>query len=853
MPVVDDSINLPSGATLWTGSLTPGAPALTFTLADTAVAGGASVAGSITNTGDAASGPWSIAAIAGLTITPNSGTSIAAGATVSLSAAAAVAGTYNPVLASEGAAITGNPQTIAVSPGPSIVLSSSGNPQTGIEYSVTVTAANLTGPLVVTPENVSPASGAGSATFNPTTATPAPGELIKLFGATWATTGAKQIRATAPGGIVSNTLSVNVVLAPPSTATLNGANSVQAGATHTSTVTLSSVADQNYTITWLWSNGGTGTATSTITAGQTTATGQSSWAAAGTGRTVDFTISPSITRAGRPLLVDVSAPGEFTWSFADGATLATGRNQTTTLATSVPSGSVAEATPGLLPGQTLSIASGTLSLVGDNTVPTVNNGDAVLDAISDRDVVIEVMDAPLASFQNLRTGTTYGKAHNGTTWYQCMSASLDGDTVEISPGAINESEADCSNYESNSLDSCGMVVGKGLTIRNIPGRGRWRLFPRTVTPASNRNGIGIFSPTDSGLISGRLNITIEGFDLTDQFLTNGCGVRIRSAGLTSGSWAGYHSSVTLRNFKIARTTGRSLSGISGSAELLTLENGEVTDCANGSGQEHNIYAGGRVFTMNGCRIRRTRGWSSLPAWSGNDTLEGHMLKLSAVTGVIEGCVIDCATLGDQSLLLQMKAGGNWTVRGNVFRDSKYPNVANGAITMLREYNADGTTPNFEWWAGLEGNSLDFQRNVFIGHYPRPIIWFFPHASYPNTALYPAGDGTVGPERELASLTVLDNVAMVTSTAATWMLSGFPGANNAMWINNDPNGGTNWAARGNTVLTYTEDELAFSSDERALLAYRLAAGPVAASGSLTTKRFTWPIGYIARTDSSRGLG
>lgn len=308
MPVVDDSINLPSGATLWTGSLTPGAPALTFTLADTAVAGGASVAGSITNTGDAASGPWSIAAIAGLTITPNSGTSIAAGATVSLSAAAAVAGTYNPVLASEGAAITGNPQTIAVSPGPSIVLSSSGNPQTGIEYSVTVTAANLTGPLVVTPENVSPASGAGSATFNPTTATPAPGELIKLFGATWATTGAKQIRATAPGGIVSNTLSVNVVLAPPSTATLNGANSVQAGATHTSTVTLSSVADQNYTITWLRSNGGTGTATSTITAGQTTATGQSSWAAAGTGRTVDFTISPSITRAGRPLSVTVSDP-----------------------------------------------------------------------------------------------------------------------------------------------------------------------------------------------------------------------------------------------------------------------------------------------------------------------------------------------------------------------------------------------------------------------------------------------------------------------------------------------------------------------------------------------------------------
>lgn len=307
MPVVDDSINLPSGSALWTGSLTPGSPALNFVLADAAVANVAGV-GSITNTGDGASGPWSIGAIAGLTITPSSGSSIAAGASVALSFTAAAAGSYAPVLFCDGAAITGNPQTIAVNPPPSIVLSSSGNALTGVEYSVTVTAANLTGPLVVTPVNVTPTSGAGAATFNPTTATPAPGELVKLFGATWATTGAKQIRATAPGGIVSNTLPVTVVLAPPATATLSGSSSVQTGATHTSTVTLSSVADQTYTITWSRSNGGTGPATSTIAAGQTTASTTSTWAAAGAGRTVDFTISPSITRAGRPLSVTVSAP-----------------------------------------------------------------------------------------------------------------------------------------------------------------------------------------------------------------------------------------------------------------------------------------------------------------------------------------------------------------------------------------------------------------------------------------------------------------------------------------------------------------------------------------------------------------
>ncbi len=102
-------------------------------------------------------------------------------------------------------------------PAPSITLSSTGNPVAGTQYSVTVTAANLTGALVVTPANVS-----GTATFNPSTATPAPGELVKLFGATWAAAGAASIRATAPGGVVSNTLNVTVAAAPsPSPAPLD--------------------------------------------------------------------------------------------------------------------------------------------------------------------------------------------------------------------------------------------------------------------------------------------------------------------------------------------------------------------------------------------------------------------------------------------------------------------------------------------------------------------------------------------------------------------------------------------------------------------------------------------------------
>jgi hypothetical protein len=282
MPVVDDSINLPSGATLWTGSFAPGSPALTFALADTAVANQAA-AGSITNTGDASSGPWSIAPISGLTITPNSGLSIAPGQTVSLVATASTAGSYSPQLVSEGAAITGATQTLAVSPPPNIVLSSSGVAVAGVEYTVTITAANLTGALVCTPSNV-----VGVAAFNPATATPAPGELVKLFGATWLTAGNKQISATAPGGIVSNTLSVLVNAAPPppgpTTLTQSGATTGTNTVASTLTYTLNApAAAGGVTVPISASNGGILSASSVFIAqGQTTGTATITRATSGT-------------------------------------------------------------------------------------------------------------------------------------------------------------------------------------------------------------------------------------------------------------------------------------------------------------------------------------------------------------------------------------------------------------------------------------------------------------------------------------------------------------------------------------------------------------------------------------------
>lgn len=107
----------------------------------------------------------------------------------------------------------------------------------------------------------------------------------------------------ASGGTVTSA----VVAPTPTSATLSGSSSATVGASHTARVTLNQPADQAYTVTWTRSDAGTGPATSTIAQGATYVEATSTWSAAGA-RTVDFTIAPgSLTRAGRPLAVTVSA------------------------------------------------------------------------------------------------------------------------------------------------------------------------------------------------------------------------------------------------------------------------------------------------------------------------------------------------------------------------------------------------------------------------------------------------------------------------------------------------------------------------------------------------------------------
>ena len=93
----------------------------------------------------------------------------------------------------------------------------------------------------------------------------------------------------------------------PTSATLSGSSSATTGVAHTSTVTLDHPADQAYTITWSRTGGATGVSTSTITTGQTAVSADDTWATAGSG-SVDFTISPSLTRSGRPLSVTIADP-----------------------------------------------------------------------------------------------------------------------------------------------------------------------------------------------------------------------------------------------------------------------------------------------------------------------------------------------------------------------------------------------------------------------------------------------------------------------------------------------------------------------------------------------------------------
>jgi hypothetical protein len=554
------------------------------------------------------------------------------------------------------------------------------------------------------------------------------------------------------------------------------------------------------------------------------------------------------------VIVAAAGPG-VTWLFSDGATFNLAPSSSVSLA-SVPGGVAYTTSPDLLPGQTLSLAGSTLSLVNDSTLPTAD---------SPRDVVIEVMDSAVSPMiRRVTSGRAKdypSAAYPSGRWNTIMSEAIEGDVFEIAPGAIHAQFSDLNNYHSNSLNPAMLVISKpGLTLRNMTGRGRWSLYPDRSLIASDRNGIVIYKPGASGDMTGRGSFWLEGFAF-DNWGAD-AGVRCMPGVEVPSSYANLHTSLTLKNFKIGRRDAgeRCNSGISGGAETLLVEDGHVYDCGDGSGLEHNVYISARTMTWKGVRNSRTRGWPAVP-YATFAAIEGHLFKLSAVTGTIEGCTMEGSDNGDHTFLLQMKAGGNWTVRGNLLIDSPWSNNARGSIMMLREWSGDNTAPNHEWWAGVEGNSLLFEKNVVVGHMCRPILSFFEQdLARAGEPMRPAAGGAWAAETRLNSLTVRDNIAMVASAMRDGIQPTFPipgwaaqdATTRPLWIYQDPNGGTHWTGRGNTVLTYDQTEAAF--ENRLLKVYTLAAGAAAASGgTVATQRFVYPHGYEARSDALKGLG
>jgi hypothetical protein len=519
----------------------------------------------------------------------------------------------------------------------------------------------------------------------------------------------------------------------------------------------------------------------------------------------------------------------FTWQISPDQSLVLAAGTTTTVATGAI-GMNAQVSPDLPPGRTLAVTP-----AGDVNI-TAAPGAVALDVL--RPSIITVTDSELATAQNMRTGQIYGFTQGGSrrNIQYAITEAADGDTIQISPGAIwSPGVGDGSAY----LETACLHVWKSLTITSIPGQGRWRLAPRSIPFVAGHSGIVIREPSqtysnpgDTNTSNPRKTIVIEGFDF-DNWGVNGddLGVKIRS-NRSTGSWDDFHTSVTFHNFKVGKLPFyRSASGVGGSAENLTFFDGHVYDTGDGvgaaAGNDHNFYVSARNLVMRGVRSSRTR--SSQYPFNQASTLDGHIMKLTFNHALIEGCVLDCSPEGDNSITLQAKGGGNLVVRGCLLISGKHSQTATGSIVFEKENN------NFGGWSyGLEGHSVLVEKNVFINH--RPYV-----AGYDERAMVycrPPGHANQVDPAQISSFIIRDNVGISTVPSP-------------LWIRNPPAAfaDSSWNI-SNSALQYDVSESVFS--QRELLQYRVAAGPIPGN-ALATQRFVFPHGYVARSDSSRGLG
>jgi len=578
-----------------------------------------------------------------------------------------------------------------------------------------------------------------------------------------------------------------------------------------------------------------------------------------------------------------SLAGDFTWLIADNDTLNTGANTTTQLAIGVPGGAIAYASPDLIRGQTLQLSGSALNLVGNADVPTIDHDRSSL-AIGEQ-WRIEVMDSDYAVAQNMRTGVMYGPGYSVNYSIQVAVDQMQtGDTVCISPGYV---APDGGNWTGagfwgadNALvclrpGSIDAVVGAdNITVKNFPGRGRWKL--RRPTDANNRqvsyaSGLLIGAPTELG---GRKTITVEGFDFDWWGVSaDAYGVRVRQFYNTDGSdpstsWNDYHASLSFRNFKVGKTDIRagSGSGFLCASENLLFENGHVFDC--GGSTEHNFYLSGRFVTMRGVRTTRSRRtWMDEDmAWHPGSSGTGHLVKTRCAGGLFEGCIFDTyenapvsmlgmvgadantgnTTTSQHTALLQIANGGDYTVQGCAFINSNSPHSARGLLRYSDESIHWNIAP-FDW--NSRTHRLIVRRNVFINRYvvydinwPGSMvnIWqdYRGYLNDPaNGAFYTV---PVEPEPDVQ---IYDNIGS--------HLNNNPSA----WIIHPPHGiypgSPSWSTN-NSSVTYTPGDEAWMIPYA--LDYRLKAGaPVATGPAVNTYSFVFPHGAVQRNNNLRGIG
>lgn len=277
----------------------------------------------------------------------------------------------------------------------------------------------------------------------------------------------------------------------------------------------------------------------------------------------------------------------------------------------------------------------------------------------------------LATVKNTRTLTQYGGAFPGDI-RDATAAMNAGDTIECSPGAFFWMQ-NCGYFSPlGGGTNCYLAITKSCTIKAAVPNNRPHWYSGDPALVGER-GID----TDCFIMPAGLDVTLDGHVMRNFGVPYSvdCAVRIKG---------GLGNSLTIKNCVVDRCSG----GIKGSATTVLIEDTEVVDGGDNSGQEHNIYVGGDVVTF-----RRVKSWRRI-----GTILDGHIVKCRArVTNVID-CLFDNRD-GDASAVIQTPNGGKLTMRGS--------RLVQGRLTS----NGKGIG-----WHGDEGEYGEIIGPLNVGYY-----------------------------------------------------------------------------------------------------------------------------------------